>query len=596
MYIMMENTDYSQMAGSPAMPYLNELARQYAGFTRAYGWTYPSLPNYMMFLTGSTQSAGIRAECNPGQPGCRKPLHAKSLVDQMEKAGISWHAFFQDDPSGCDNKPADFFVGNYDVEHNAFAYLADFSKQCKYLSNFNPLLSDLSSRRAADFNWVIPDLDNDGGDNGTMSSGDTWLSTYVPKIMNTPWYRQGGQIIISYDTGYEDGQGYNGSDGGQIPGVVVSAHTRGMGIVTVPHNTAGLLRSVEHVYGLGYLGKAATPKNGSLGNALVSGRPAGRAPIARFTAALADAGTGSSVRIARVRGQALGFNGIYRYRAGATIEVGENHAGQGVVATKRLGAVAVPGTSNLESVSCPTRTHCYAVGLATTNTDEGALVSIVNGQPTKVSRLPAWYGLYGISCATATTCVAVGYDTSDIADAVTTITNGVASAPAPVTGGGEWLNAISCPTATDCYAAGLVNYEPSIVPIVSGAPQKPITVPDAWYVNGIDCTSAGNCAVAGENGTDQGIISTLVNGQAGTTTIIAGTEYLYGVGCSSAGDCLLAGASKPSMRGYSTGVVVKYANGRAGAAQTVAQANGFGQVACGSSLADCTTVGAVLSR
>ena len=207
MYIMMENTDYSQTAGSPTMPYFNELARQYAQFPQSYGWTYPSLPNYMMFLAGSTLSKGIRRECNPGQSGCKKPLHAQTLVDQMEAAGISWHAYFQDDVSGCNDKPADFFHGNYDVEHNAFAYLADFPTQCQHLSNFGPLLSNLSAPGAADFNWVIPDLDNDGGDNGTMSSGDTWLAAELPQIMNTPWYRHGGQIVISYDTGYEDGQG-----------------------------------------------------------------------------------------------------------------------------------------------------------------------------------------------------------------------------------------------------------------------------------------------------------------------------------------------------------------------------------------------------
>jgi len=41
MVIMMENTDYSQAIGSPAMPYLNELAHEYAGFTQAYGVELP---------------------------------------------------------------------------------------------------------------------------------------------------------------------------------------------------------------------------------------------------------------------------------------------------------------------------------------------------------------------------------------------------------------------------------------------------------------------------------------------------------------------------------------------------------------------------
>ena len=85
-------------------------------------------------------------------------------------------------------------------------------------------------------------------------------------------------------------------------------------------------------------------------------------------------------------------------------------------------------------------------------------------------------------------------------------------------GGGEWLNSISCPTATDCYAAGLVNYNPSIVPITSGIPGTAVTIPDAWYVNGIDCTSAGNCVAVGENSDEQGILGDLVNGKVAPTT------------------------------------------------------------------------------
>ncbi len=213
MTIMMENTDYSQAAGSAQMPYLNQLAHQYTAFTQAYGWQYPSLPNYMELLAGST--LGITGDCDPGDKGCTD-LTGQTFTDQLEAAKVSWHAYYQDDVSGCDAKSSDFFHGNYDVEHNPWAYLADFPAQCSHLSNFGQLLPGLSSKNAPDFNWVVPDLDNDGGDNGTMSSGDTWLSDEIPQIMHTRWYRQGGQIVILYDTGYGNSGGVNGSSGGQI--------------------------------------------------------------------------------------------------------------------------------------------------------------------------------------------------------------------------------------------------------------------------------------------------------------------------------------------------------------------------------------------
>ena len=198
MTIMMENTDYGQFAGSPAMPYLNELSHQYADFTQAYGWHYPSLPNYLELLSGSHE--GVNGDCDITDPHCSNFTN-ETLVDQLESEGISWHAYYEGLDNGCDQGDGS---GNYPYWHNPFRYFADFSTQCVHISNTRSLLPDLSRANPPDYDWVVPDLVGSGGDNGTMSSRDTWLSTYVPQIMNTPWYRAGGQIVILYDTGYND--------------------------------------------------------------------------------------------------------------------------------------------------------------------------------------------------------------------------------------------------------------------------------------------------------------------------------------------------------------------------------------------------------
>jgi len=587
MTIMMENTDFSQAIGSAAMPYLNELAHQYAAFPQAYGWSYPSLPNYMELLAGST--LGISSDCDPGDPGCTDLSH-ETFTDQLQAVGISWHAYFQDDVSGCDDNPSDFFSGNYDVEHNPFAYLAEFPQICGHLSNFSPLLSDLRGRGAADYNWVVPDLDNDGGDNGTMSSGDTWLADAVPQMMDTPWYRHGGQIVIIYDTGYGNSGGFNGSSGGRIPPIIViSSHTRGMGLRPLPLNTAGLLRSLDRVYGLSYLGDAADPNNGSLGNALIAGRPTGHRGRALYAGAVVGAGS----RAVRVVPGSLALEGVARDPAGPLVEVGESRDGQGVVVTGGRWAVPVPGTTNLESVSCPAAGICWAVGLGPQNSDQATLVKIVDGRPASVQEVPTFYGLYGIDCPAAETCEAVGYDTSDIADAVTTITNGVPGAPVEVAGGGEWLNAISCPIATVCDATGLVNYTASVVPIDNGIPQTPITIPQAWYLNGIDCPSADECTVVGESGNSgEGFLDTVAAGVPGAGQLVPGTEYLYGVGCVAGGDCLVSGASQVGVSGYSHGVLLHDTDGDLGALSPVVLANGLGQVSCAATAQSCVTVGA----
>jgi len=583
MTIMMENTDYSQFVGAAAMPYLNEIAHQYATFTDAFGWTYPSLPNYLELLSGSDDGTAGR-DCDITDKNCSNFTNP-TLVDQLEAAGIAWHAYYQGVPSGCYQGDGG---GNYPYWHNAFRYFKEFAKQCSHISNFSDLLPDLNKANPAAFQWVVPDLVGSGGDNGTMQTGDSWLNGELPKIMASNWYRHGGQIVIIFDTGYNDAGGVNGSSGGQIPLVVVSARDKGRGQVKTPVNTAGVLRSIEHAYGLSYLADARDARNGTLGAALVSGRPAGsfgwRGPRpVSFGSVLAVSGGGTPRRLA-VSGGTISINGVAEAPADPipnrpfpVIEVGQNSTGHGAYVFAGRTHV-VPGTANLLSVSCAAVAQCYAVGFGPLNSDEAVLVSIQFGHVVSVTQLPAFIGLFGISCPTAGTCYAVGYDNANDADAVTTIVNGVAGAPVEVAGGGEWLNAISCPTATDCFAAGLVNYNPSIVPIVSGTPGTALTVPDAWYLNGIFCPSDGNCVAAGENTTEQGIIAVLAGGKVGTPTVVPGTEYLYGAGCQSATSCVVAGAGTPGADGYSSGVLLTFNGSTAGAVVTVPHTNGFGQV------------------
>jgi phosphatidylinositol-3-phosphatase len=590
--IMMENTDYSQVAGSAATPYMNELQHQYADFTQAYGWTYPSLPNYVELQAGSTH--GISSDCDPGDKGCTN-LSGTFMENQLEAKGISWHAYYEDDVSGCNTNSNDDFHGNYDVEHNPWRYFSDFSAQCSHISGFGQLLPDLRKNNAPDYNFVVPDLNNDGGDNGTMSSGDTWLNATLPKIMKTEWYKQGGQIVVMYDTGYQDGGGVNGSSGGRIPMMVISAHTRGMGQISTRLNTAGVLRSLEQAYGLSYLGDAANAANGSLGKALVAGRPTGKAAAKTMSPALAQIGTADKVKLAGVK-TGLAFNGVHHDSNGSVIAVGENTSGEGVVWTKKTGEIAVPGTSNLESVACETSKQCYAVGLATAGSDVGVLVPIVNGRPKAARIQDAFYGIYGIACPSKSKCVAVGYSTATIGDAVTTITHGVAAKPKMVPGGGEWLNAVACPTSNECYATGLVNYVASIVPIKQGTPKAAIAIPKAWYANGITCQAVGDCVVVGENDNQQGTVTSLTGGKMGKTSVVSSSEYLYGVGCVTHSKCVITGASHVGKTGYSHGQSAYYIDGKVSKVKQVADANGLGQISCGKSLTECVSATATDHR
>src|SRR5205823_6038167 len=91
--LVLENRSYEQVIGSPDAPYLNALARRHALATRYYAIGHPSLPNYVALLGGSTFD--ISSDCNLCD------IAARSLVAQLDAAGISWKAYFEDLTSGA---------------------------------------------------------------------------------------------------------------------------------------------------------------------------------------------------------------------------------------------------------------------------------------------------------------------------------------------------------------------------------------------------------------------------------------------------------------------------------------------------------------
>ncbi len=263
MVIMMENHDYTEIVGNSNAPFINQLGSQYTSLTQNYGWGHPSLPNYLELLSGSTQ--GVSSDCNPGS-GCRGS--GPTLVSELDGVGASWGAYMEDLPTvgytGGD-------TGGYAVRHDPFVYFPSIASgsDASKIRPISSLLTDLRATTAPGFVWVTPNLTNDMHD-GTVAQGDSWLAAEIPAIQQTAWYAHGGQIIVEWDEA--DGSsatccGGNGA-GGRIPGLVISAHTHGAGADAATIDTAGILASIEHSYGVAPLGDAADSSNGSLGGFL----------------------------------------------------------------------------------------------------------------------------------------------------------------------------------------------------------------------------------------------------------------------------------------------------------------------------------------
>ena len=292
MEIMMENESPADLIGNTSAPNINALAQNYGSATESYSIGHPSEPNYLEMISGSNW--GVTQDNTPQQDDI--PASASTLANQFEAAGIPWRAYLESMPSagytGGDTGGLNPYGGDYYLQrHNPFVFfpattsLADFDADVVPLTSVPGMASDLDAASPPAFVWVSPNTIDDMHDGPMLPDGDTvptvgdaWLGNFIGNIQATSWYGAGGQIIVQWDEGAESdtsGVGTAGEGGGgRIVTLVVSAALQDDPQQdATPVNTAGVLHSVEKVYGLSYLEDAASSGNGNIDSLMTPPAP-----------------------------------------------------------------------------------------------------------------------------------------------------------------------------------------------------------------------------------------------------------------------------------------------------------------------------------
>lgn len=252
--ILMENHNDTSIVGNPNAPFINQLAAQGAVGDQYFGVRHPSLPNYLSLIGGDT--FGVTDDCTT----CFKD--APNLVDSLEAKGKSWKSYQEDLPQPC-------FLGEtaggdhgYAMKHNPFLYFNDIRTnpaRCNRVVPIGQLDSDLASGQVPDFVWITPNLIHDMHD-GTIQDGNQWLQSFVPKILQSNTYQQGGQLIIAWDEG--EGSTPEGccnglAAGGHIPLLILAPNVMPGSHITMPSTHYNLLRMIEDRWGLTRVGHSA---------------------------------------------------------------------------------------------------------------------------------------------------------------------------------------------------------------------------------------------------------------------------------------------------------------------------------------------------
>jgi hypothetical protein len=312
--IVLENKSYDETFGpsSPA-PYLSkQLTAQGELLTNYYAIGHNSLDNYIALVSGQAPNTITQGDCPvyldfvPGSTvqldangqavgqGCVYPVGVQSIADQLAARGLTWHGYMEDMPAPCTHpalntqdqtqtaKPGD----QYAARHNPFVYFHSIIDGASCAANDVPLTqlpTDLKNYATTpNYVFITPNLCHDGhdspcvdGEPGGLVSTDAFLREWVPQILASPAYKRDGLLLILFDEAEFSGSnadstaccneipgpdspmpGITGPGGGLVGAVVLSRFVRPGTVVTTPYNHYSLLRTIEELFGLSYLGFA----------------------------------------------------------------------------------------------------------------------------------------------------------------------------------------------------------------------------------------------------------------------------------------------------------------------------------------------------
>jgi phosphatidylinositol-3-phosphatase len=270
--ILMENHSYNEIIGNTTeAPYLHQLAAQYGVATNYFAVTHPSLPNYLALVGGST--FGITTDCTT----CF--VSAPNLAaDRVSPSGRTWRGYMESMPSTC-------FVGDsgtYAQKHDPFIYFNDIrtTVQCNNVVPFTSFATEIASAATTpSFVWITPNLCHDMHD-CSIATGDAWLQSNVPTILNSPAYTtQKSLLLITWD---ED----DGTQSNQVATLVIAESVPAGFRSAVHYDHYSLLTTIEQSWGLAPLttnDTNASPMSdffGASGTTVLPGAPTGVTAVA----------------------------------------------------------------------------------------------------------------------------------------------------------------------------------------------------------------------------------------------------------------------------------------------------------------------------
>ena len=200
--IMMENTDYNEVANNPTdTPYMHTLMSEGATMSNYHAVYHPSDENYMAIAGGATYATGATYWPNIKDPD-------ENIGDELTAAGKSWKAYEQGMGTPCNTTTQ--YDSYYEPDDAPFINYTDVANNAAYcqahLFDTSQLTTDLQSASSTPaFSWIAADDYNDGEASGNGSATslqvqDAWIKSTVAPIRASPaWTSQKSLLVITWD-------------------------------------------------------------------------------------------------------------------------------------------------------------------------------------------------------------------------------------------------------------------------------------------------------------------------------------------------------------------------------------------------------------
>ncbi len=251
MIIVMENEGYGQVVGSSSAPYQNLLISRYALAANYYAVSHPSLPNYIALVAGD--AFGVTNDCQPSQ--CSFPN--ATITNLLDSHGLSWREYAESMPVNCSQSLSQ--DGLYVPRHNPFVYFSSItnntgsgvtSQYCNsHVVPFTQFWNDLQSSNLPNFALITPNICDDAH-SCNLSTGDAWLSTAIPRIIDSGSFSSTALFVV-----YDEGSGSGTNSPSHVVCILVSPFAKSSYSSNTQYSHYSLLATVEAIFRIGNLGR-----------------------------------------------------------------------------------------------------------------------------------------------------------------------------------------------------------------------------------------------------------------------------------------------------------------------------------------------------